>query len=100
MADSIVQTDKTHCYLCGMNSTIEPLDEHHIFSGHANRKLSERYGLKVYIHHSKCHLEGVHKNAEMNKALKAVAQQIAMNYYGWSVDDFRNIFGKNYLIGD
>lgn len=67
-----------------------------VFGG-ANRKLSEKYGLKVYLHHHKCHLHGVHKNAELNKMLKAKVQELAMNYYGWSVDDFRKIFGKSYI---
>ena len=94
-----MQTDREHCYLCGMNTNLEPLDEHHIFGG-ANRKLSEKYGLKVYIHHHKCHIFGknsVHQNAEINNTLKAKAQQVAMEHYGWTVEDFRKIFGKSYL---
>lgn len=94
-----MQTDREHCYLCGMNTNLEPLDEHHIFGG-ANRKLSEKYGLKVYIHHHNCHIFGknsVHQNAEINNALKAKAQKIAMEHYGWTVEDFRKIFGKSYL---
>lgn len=99
MADSIIQTDKTHCFLCGMNTNLEPLDEHHVYSG-SNRKLSEKYGLKVYLHHNKCHIFGkdsVHQNAEIGKKVKAVVQERAMKYYGWSTDDFIRIFGKNYL---
>lgn len=97
--DSILQEDKTVCFLCGKNANLEPLDCHHIF-GAANRKKSEKYGLKVYLHHHQCHIFGkdsVHKNNEVNQALKAQAQQMAMEYYGWTVDEFRNIFGKNYL---
>jgi hypothetical protein len=95
MAKSILQTQK-ECYLCGGGNT---LDEHHIF-GAANRKKSEKYGLKVYLCHHSCHIFGknsVHQNSEINSTLKAEAQKKAMEYYGWSVDDFRNIFGKNYL---
>lgn len=82
-----------------MNTNLEPLDAHHIYGG-SNRKKSEQYGLKVYIHHNKCHIFGagsVHQNALVNKGLKAVAQKKAMEYYGWTVDEFRAIFGKNYL---
>ena len=82
-----------------MNSNFEPLDEHHVFGG-SNRKLSEKYGLKVYLHHSKCHIFGkgsVHQNAEVGNMVKKVAQQRAMQHYGWSEDDFRQIFGKSYL---
>lgn len=99
MAESIMQDDKTHCYICGMNAFSEPLDCHHCFGG-SNRNNSEKYGLKVYIHHNKCHIFGknsVHQNAEVSNALKAKAQQIAMEYYGWTVEDFRRIFGKSYI---
>lgn len=99
MAKSILQHDDTYCLLCGMNSNLEPLDAHHVYGG-ANRKNSEKYGLKVYLHHSKCHIFGknsVHQNNKLNNALKKVAQERAMEYYGWDVDTFRSIFGKNYL---
>lgn len=96
---SIIQEDKTYCFLCGMNTNLEPLDEHHIY-GAANRSKSEKYGLKVYLHHSKCHIfgkESVHQNAEIDKALKAQVQRLAMEHYKWSVDDFRAIIGKSYI---
>lgn len=97
--ESIIQKDKTHCFICGMNTNLEPLDCHHIFPA-SNRNNSEKYGLKVYIHHSKCHIFGensVHRNAKVDRALKALAQKRAMKYYGWSIEEFREIFGKNYI---
>lgn len=98
MAKSIIQSDKDHCYICERNSHADyyGLDEHHVY-GASNRKKSEKYGLKVYICHNKCHLNGVHKNAELNKALQARVQKIAMEHYGWTVEDFINLFGRNYL---
>lgn len=96
---SIIQEDKSHCFICGMNTNLEPLDEHHVFFG-ANRKKSEKYGLKVYIHHHKCHIFGkdsVHQNAKVDKALKAMVQQRAMQHYGWTIEEFIKIFGKSYL---
>lgn len=36
-------------------------------------------------------------NAKINLKLKRLAQQKAMEYYGWTIEDFRAIFGKNYL---
>ena len=96
---SILQDDKTHCFLCGMNSNLESLDLHHVFNK-ADKTKSEKYGLLVYLHHSKCHKFGknsVHQNATVNNKLKAIAQQKAMEHYGWDVDTFRSIFGKNYL---
>lgn len=95
MAKSIIQTEK-ECFMCGRHYWLE---EHHILAGNPNRKLSEKYGLKVWLCHN-CHNEppyGVHHNQENNLKLKRIAQQKAMSYYKWSVDDFRRIFGKNYL---
>ena len=92
--DSIVHNEKV-CYLCGCKLWIE---EHHVYGG-ANRQISEKYGLKVNLCHY-CHNEpplGVHYNARKNLKLKADVQKKAMEHYGWSVDDFRSIFGKNYL---
>lgn len=99
VAKSILQEEIKYCFLCGQNPCGDPLDEHHIFSG-ANRTLSEKYGLKVYLHHNKCHIFGkhsVHQNAEVGKKVKAFAQQKAMEHYGWSVEDFIRIFGKSYI---
>ena len=98
MAKSIIQPEKTRCYICGKNAHADywDLDEHHVFSG-ANRKKSERYGLKVYLCHNSCHLYGVHKNAELNRRLRADVQKKAMEYYGWTTEDFIKLFGKNYI---
>lgn len=96
---SIIQEDTTHCFLCGMNGYIEPLDRHHVYEG-ALRDKSEKYGLTVYLHHNRCHIFGehsVHKDASIDRRLKAFAQKKAMDYYEWSVEDFRKEFYKNYL---
>ena len=102
MASSILQLNKGRCYLCGgPPEYYDPFDKHHIFGGcKAIRDKSEKYGLTVYLHHAKCHIFGegsVHKNAEVNNALKAEAQKKAMERYGWSVEDFRREFYKNYI---
>lgn len=97
--ESIIQKDKEHCFICGMNTNLEPLDCHHVF-GSANRKKSEKYGLKVYIHHNKCHIFGaqsVHKNREVDLAVKRLAQKKAMRHYGWTTEQFIEIFGKNFI---
>lgn len=97
--NSIIQPERTVCFLCGANSNLEPLDEHHVFGG-PYRKLSERYGLKVYLHHSKCHIYGeksAHVNGETAHKLKAFAQKYAMMEYGWSVSEFIKIFGQSYI---
>lgn len=70
--------------------------EHHVIFGTANRKLSEKYGLKVYLclaHHEEGP-EAVHKNAKMARMLKARAQRT----FGIQFPDLNwmEIFGKNY----
>ena len=99
MAKSILQEDRDVCFLCGMNRNLETLDEHHVFSG-PDRKKSEKYGLKVYLHHGKCHIFGedsAHKNNEVRMKLCRDAQLKAMEHYGWTEDEFREIFGRSYL---
>lgn len=100
MAKSIIQNNRERCYICGKRGTsIDPLDCHHVFFG-PYRSKSEKYGLKVYIHHNSCHIFGnraVHVNNTICRELQEEVQKIAMEHYGWSVDDFRALFGKNYL---
>ncbi len=87
------------CWLCGRNGAADPLDKHHIFGG-PNRKLSDRFGLTVYLCHHDCHIFGedaVHRNAETAQRLHEYGQRKAMEEQGWTVDQFRMVFGKNYL---
>lgn len=99
MAKSIIQTDRSHCYICGRNAYADyfGLDEHHVYEGNGKRQLSEKYGLKVYICHDRCHLNGVHKDGKLNRALKAKVQKIAMKHYEWTVEDFIAFIGKSYI---
>jgi hypothetical protein len=98
MAKSILQEER-ECYICGKNGACDPLDVHHVF-GAANRKKSEKYGLKVYLCHYSCHIFGkdsVHQNGEISNTLKAETQQKAMDHYGWTIEEFRELFGKSYI---
>ena len=88
---SIIQ-EKKECYICKSQQWLEC---HHIFAGTANKKQSEKYGLKVYLCNS-CHRQA-QLVYDSGLELKQVAQQIAMKHYGWTVGEFRKIFGKNYL---
>lgn len=97
--ESIIQKDKTKCFLCGMNGHVEPLDKHHIF-GAALRSKSEKYGLTVYLHHNRCHIFGenaVHRDAQVNRRLQRIAQREAMKHFNWTEEEFRSIFHKSYL---
>ena len=87
--------EKDRCFICGSSQWLE---KHHVFGG-ANRKLSEKYGLTVMLCHY-CHNEppdGVHFNRANMDALRQTAQKWAMDKYGWTVEDFIKIFGRNYL---
>lgn len=96
---SILQQDESKCYLCGCYEGNDHLDIHHVFEG-SRRSLSEKYGLTVRLHHCRCHLFGVaavHNNPNTNKMLKRKAQEEAMQRYGWTVEDWIEIFKKSYL---
>ena len=86
---------KGHCFLCHRSA---PTDVHHIF-GASNRKNSEKYGLTVDLCHD-CHNEppnGVHHNKYVMQDLHEWGQKKAMREQGWTKEQFRAIFHKNYL---
>lgn len=89
-----------YCWLCGKPETsLDPMDTHHIFGG-SNRKKSERMGLTVNLHHNECHIFGkraAHNCGETMQALHEYGQRVAMENMGWSKDEFRRAFGRNYL---
>ena len=97
---SIMQTRK-ECYVCrklvGEEIPLPDagLEMHHIFGG-ANRRLSEKYGLKVWL----CHMhhneppEGVHFNWDLMRHMHQKGQEAFERAYPGS--DFRRFFGKNY----
>ena len=100
---SIMHQKDGTCYLCmKLNfdySTKTGLQEHHVIFGMGNRKLSERYGLKVYLcswHHlASGGPEAVHRNENTRRMLCRDAQRCFEKHYpGLS---FREIFGKNWL---
>ena len=100
MARSIIQQKDGTCYLCKKlydDDSTKYTEEHHIFGGHANRELSERYGLKLYLclYHHREGKEAVHINHELMMELKALGQQAFEKHYPEL--NFREIFGKNYL---
>jgi hypothetical protein len=90
------------CFLCGCNGSVygHRIERHHIF-GAANRKLSEKYGLVVDLCHA-CHNEppyGAHHNAEAMLYLHQYGQKKAMQENNWTIEQFVEVFGKNYLGG-
>jgi hypothetical protein len=100
-AKSIVQNNTENCFICKRHKSavLGGLDKHHIYFG-SYRNKSEKYGLFVFICHNECHIFGnksVHRNANVDLALKKYAQAKAMKHYGWSKEQFIEIFGKNYI---
>lgn len=74
------------------------LHRHEIFFG-KNRQKSIDYGLVVFLTPEMHNMSsaGVHFNREFDLELKRIGQMAAMEYYGWTIEEFRAIFGKNYL---
>lgn len=91
--NSIIQKE-TECFRC---RTLRDLHKHHIFGGTANRKLSEKYGLTVYLcgkHHNSSD-EGIHNNPDYDLQMKQLAQMAFEQTR--SRQEFMQIFGRNYL---
>jgi transposase-like protein len=83
------------CFICGHYGFCQ---RHHCYGGVANRKISEKYGLVIPLCPS-CHRElhdGKYSAIYKDKVHKAV-QRRAMEQYGWTIEDFIKIIGKNYL---
>jgi len=83
---------KDYCYICGLYTYCNP---HHLIEGIGRRKLSDKYGLVVNACFN-CHRD-IHDHPERYLYLKKEAQQFAMKQYSWSIQDWINKFGKNYL---
>lgn len=82
------------------NRRMRNLSRHEIFFG-ANRQKSIKYGLVVFIMPEDHNMSeyGVHgmKGHSFDRYLKELGQKTAMDYYGWSEEDFIKIFGRSYL---
>lgn len=91
------------CYLCMLlhndDSPKMVREEHHAPFGRGIRRISEKYGLKVYLciphHQHDAGKEAVHRNATVRRMLDKEAQKAFEQRY--PDKDFRKIFGKNYL---
>lgn len=92
MTESILQRDHD-CYVCGRQFGLE---RHHIFAGTANRRISEKYGLWVWLC-PKCHTgkKGAQYEHELNQRLKREAQEAFEKEHGHAM--WMEVFRKNYL---
>lgn len=92
--NSIMQNEiNVQCYFCGKQINLE---RHHVMAGIANRKLSEKYGLYIWLCHE-CHIgkNGAQYNKEKNVYLKKQAQKAFEEIYGH--DKWMSVFMKSYL---
>lgn len=88
---SILTSDLDHCIICGVKKD----NLHEVFFGTANRTKSMVWGCVIplcFAHHTE-----MHKNIEWQKHWHIEAEKKFLYYYNMTKDDFRKIFGKNYL---
>ena len=89
-APSIVQIFEDRvCFNCEASGD---LARHEIFNGY-NRKKSKAYGLWVNLC-PRCHMQ-IHDHPD--RSLKVAGQIRCMAEYGWTVEEFRERFGKSYV---
>lgn len=87
-----MQKDRA-CYFCGR---LDGLERHHVFGGVANRPISEKYGLYVYLcHNHHTGTDGAQYDREKNLLLKRDAQ-MAFEMEN-PRDLWMSLIGKNYL---
>ena len=90
---TIIQREH-QCLVCGSWN----IEDHHIYFG-PKRKLSEKYGLKVWLcptHHRGTY--GVHgkEGHKLDVELKVLGQKAFEYHYG-TREEFIETFGRNYL---
>ena len=100
---SIIPQEEGTCFLCTrLNNDFRlyskyDLECHHVFYGTANRKMSEKYGMKIMLcrDHHKFTKEAVHNNPINDDYCKKFAQKIFEKKY--SHEKFMEVFGKSWL---
>ena len=97
MSKSILQSEKK-CFLTGRTDNLEL---HHVVYGRGNRKMSEKYGLKVWVW-SELHGAGKDPNSihnRPNEGYDLLLKQLAERAFNekYSNEDFIKIFGRSYL---
>lgn len=90
-APSLLHEYQERCIVCGR--TDRPLQRHEVFHGPYRQK-SKKYGCWVCAC-NECHAK-IHRNGELEQQLKKNIQSIAQEAYGWTTEQFREVFGKSY----
>ena len=98
---SILHDKDGTCYLCmRLNNDYRIhayLEEHHVIPGAAGRRISEEYGLKVYLcmPHHRGSAAAVHKNHDNMLLIQRDAQQAFERTR--TREDWMRTVGRNYL---
>ena len=81
------------------NHREDGLHRHEVFFGTANRKKSIRDGLVIFLTPELHNMSdnGIHFNRNFDIAAKRSGERAWLDYYGKTIDDFRQEYGKNYL---
>lgn len=74
------------------------LVRHEVFHG-PNRQTSIRYGLYVFLPPKAHNMSeyAVHFNRYFEEYLQATSQKRAMEHYGWTLEDWMRVIGRNYF---
>lgn len=83
------------CDLCRRRD--RPLQRHEPFQG-AFRTRSKNLGCWFWVC-DECHRRIHQKDARFRLETKMLMQQLCMEHYGWTIEEFRANFGRNYLDG-
>lgn len=94
-APSLYKSKEGICCLCGRVD--RPLQRHEVFHG-AYREKAKAFGCWLRVC-DECHRQ-IHATGRLDRAVKRGMQIRAMEAYGWSVAEFRAVFGKNYTVVD
>lgn len=97
---SILHQKDGTCYLCmrlQQDYRIRRTEEHHIYDGNPNRRISEENGFKVYlcIRHHREGPEAVHNNIEHMRILQQDAQREYEKMH--TREEFLHLIGRNFL---
>lgn len=98
-APSVLGSGSTRFGTCRICGRLCYTERHEVFFGIANRERSKRLGLWVTLC-DRCHRTGkraVHNNRGADLGLKASAQIMAMNRYGWTLTEFMDRFGRSWI---
>lgn len=93
---SIITDDLEHCIECGRYG----VELHEVFYGVKNHKKSIEDGLVIPLckkFHHNGNAIGIHKDTELNKKYKKIAEKKWLEYYNKNIEDFIERYRINYL---